>query len=186
MTGRQIKLPAGYETNNPKILERVKKDLAGDAEFHYLFMGECGCGKTYLANAIAQAYGDTKVVAAIEIYRKYLIAQNINTSDQGNEIRKSLQCLRTRPGNLLIFDDLGAEAPKTAASKSFIEEILEDRYNWIQKNLAGSTIITTNYSAKDLAMQYGDRIVDRLQEKFIIMKFHDKSFRELRIRIIEG
>ena len=57
MPGRQLKPPTGYETNNPKILAQVKKDLAGDAEFHYLFIGVCGCGKTYLAKFFAKNYG---------------------------------------------------------------------------------------------------------------------------------
>jgi DNA replication protein DnaC len=174
-----------YKVNNPAIFKQVSIDVDTGNTFHYIFTGVCGCGKTYLAEQIAKHYPNTKIITAQEAYQKYRYAINLNTADQATELRKSIHCMRGRD-DLLILDDLGAEKPRTEASRAFMESILEDRYEWIRKGFGGSTIITTNLTSEKLAEFYGDRVLDRLQEMFTIMKFRPYSFRSLKRKIIEG
>jgi DNA replication protein DnaC len=89
-------------------------------------------------------------------------------------------------GDFVILDDIGSEKPRTAGSRSFMEDIIEDRYDWIMKGLGKRTVFTTNLTGSELAELYGDRVVDRLQEAFIIMKFKNYSFRKNKNIVIEG
>ena len=175
-----FRLPKDYVKNNPNILEQVASDI--NKNFHYFFQGQVGSGKTYLADAIAK-YHEFKIIKAREVYRDYLRLMNSDYSDKNEQLTKIVRILR---GKNVIFDDIGAEKPKTAASANFIEDIIEDRYDWWKKGLAERTIFTTNLTGIELGELYGDRVVDRLQEMFIIMKFKKVSFRTKKQKIIEG
>jgi DNA replication protein DnaC len=178
-----FKLPDDYKKNNPHIIEQIISDIKNEKDFHYLFQGCVGCGKTYLAKLISKTFEDVKIKYARSVYREYLSVLDSNYTDKAVAIDKRIHCLR---GDFVILDDIGSEKPRTAGSRSFMEDIIEDRYDWIMKGLGKRTVFTTNLTGSELAELYGDRVVDRLQEAFIIMKFKNYSFRKNKNIVIEG
>jgi len=175
-------LPKNYENKNPKILSHIHKDIKDNSKFHYLFMGVVGCGKTHLAELIAKHYNDFRFVECRSIYDDYLRVMNGNFSDQSEAIARRQNVLR---GKNVFFDDIGDER-NTETAHYFIGSLIEDRYNWIKKGLAGSTILTTNLNIEQLGELYGHRVVDRIREMFVIMKFNKYNFRARKKLVIEG
>ena len=86
--------------------------------------------------------------------------------------------------NRLMIDDLGDERPATAAAHDHFAGCLEVRYIYIQKHPLSRTIITTNLSASGINDMYGSRVLDRLQEHFVICKFTEVSFRAKQQQIL--
>lgn len=186
--GFDLKLPEWYKNNNPNILSWIKDDLKKGRQFHYLFIGEVGTGKTELTDII---YGQFKqhnavindrYIKATEIYQDYLGVMQSNYTDKHNAIRKRTGCLQNE---FTILDDLGAEKPYTESSSQFIETILIGHYCFIKKYPCCS-IITTNLTGDNIAERYGNRVLDRLHEVFTIMIFNNYSFRQEKTEIIKG
>lgn len=180
---QNFKLPKNYVNNNPNIIKRIEHDIKVNKEFHYLFIGVVGSGKTYLATSLSKTMEGVKYLSARQVYRDYLNIMMSDFTDKVSALNKKIHCMR---GKYVILDDLGAEKPKTESSRAFMEEILEDRYEWIKKKLAICTIITTNLTGKEITSLYGNRVLDRLHEVFTIMKFNKYSFRNANVEIIEG
>jgi len=186
----QFELPDGYININKKIIAQIKADIEADKDFHYLFIGVTGCGKTYLAKHIKKLlnkdiYNSTekmKTVSCRKIYAEYLYVNSSNVSDKSEALKKKRGCLRT---NNVLLDDIGDEKPKTEASSSFIEDIIEDRYEWIESGRAKHTIYTTNLDSDKLANLYGDRVLDRIYQHFTVFIFKKHSFRAGNAKIID-
>lgn len=181
-----FRLPEDYVNINPNITKRILGDINNDNNFHYLFLGPVGCGKTYLAeliyNFMKRNDVKTKYIKAREIYREYVEKMMSDVSDKADALRKRLQCLR---GEFVVLDDLGDEKPRTEKSIAFMQDIITDRYEWI-KNRDCKTIIITNLTGEEIGKTYGYRVLDRLHECFTVMKFKDHSFRSQNVEIIEG
>lgn len=156
--------------------------MNNDQNFHYLFLGKPGTGKTYLANIIKKSIPGCKFMEAREIYSDYLRIIGGNFSDKAEAIAKREHSLR---GEYVIMDDLGDEKG-TEAGHEFIGKLITDRYYWFKKGFAKGTIITSNLDGKAIKEIYGSRIIDRLYEMCIVMEFQDHSFRMDNLRIISG
>lgn len=80
----------------------------------------------------------------------------------------------------ICFDDLGTETSPSKAygeEKNVLGEILMNRYENFGAFIAGSTArfymthITTNLSAHDISIKYGQRLRDRFREMFNVITF---------------
>jgi len=147
-----------------------------------------GTGKTLLAIEIYKQFKNQNpniehsFSRARELYRHYLSVMMSSYTDKGDAIKKAIRCFRSQ---FAVLDDIGAEKPRTEASRMFIEDILEDRYEFA-KIYPCCSIITTNLTGEEIGQLYGHRVLDRLHEIFTIMVFNDHSFRQDHTEIIEG
>ena len=181
-----MNLPENYQKNNPNILKRIEQDLDTNSGFHYLFMGDVGCGKTYLAEIIAKNFENVRYNSAFELYSDYLFLLDSSYTDKNEAIKNLKHSLR---GSFVILDDLGAESPRSESSRNFISAVCQDGYLWVkevEKMKVTRSIITTNLTGMQIQKLYGVRVIDRLQELYTIMKFKSKSFRADEKEIIEG
>lgn len=75
--------------------------------------------------------------------------------------------------SLLIIDDMGVEPlDQKGFAASIFDEVVDARYSG-----RGTTIITTNLSAKSFERRYGVRVWDRLRERGAWFGVGDKSMR---------
>ncbi len=130
------------------------------------FMGGTGLGKTHLSTSIA------RVVISRGYDVVYETAQNIISGFEADKYargdgssKRFLEC------ELLIADDLGAEAPGQN-NVPFLYNLINDRMNTGKK-----TIISTNLSAAEIRSKYGDRILSRLMGEYIPLVFTGKDIR---------
>ena len=191
----KMRYPKNYNKNNPKILSKIEKDLKPEITkpFHYLFLGDVGCGKTYLAkiiehNMIVKKELDLSQISSIQSarkhYLKYLELMKSDYSDKGEALdhhRRSIS-----HGDFIILDDLGDEKPGTDAAHDYFAGVVEDRYDYIIKYEYTRTIITSNLNSDTFINMYGSRVFDRLTEKFTIMKFKPHSFRQEKLNVVSG
>jgi DNA replication protein DnaC len=178
------KFDDGYEQNNPNILKHLVGKLEGGEPFHYLFTGVVGCGKTYLANNIVRSTGVRwDVVKVIKFYEKYLNIMTSGFSDKWSAIGQLNSIMNSK---LLVVDDLGDEKPSTDAAHDYFSNLMELRHHYIYKNPECRTIITTNLNANQIIETYSSRVMDRLQEYFVICKFNKTSFRKKNLVILES
>jgi len=182
----KLKLPEYYEKNNPNILQKVGDDMKAGRPFHYLFIGTVGCGKTELARAIVRSHPGFNVVKTRRFYRSYLEYISMRHQDKYESIRIIERQFRER---LLILDDLGDEKPSTEAARDYMSAMIEERYDYCShpgRVDKCRTVITTNLTGKQILDFYGSRVLDRLEEMFIIMKFKEHSFRHDKVKTISG
>jgi len=189
----EIIFPQGYVGNNVNIIKKIKDDFANEREFHYLFFGINGAGKTFLARIMLEAFNKNKIsdrekmkeFEARNLYPLYLQKLYSNYSDKAEALMKLQHMMRREA---VLLDDIGDEKNYTSENKAslFIENLLEDRCNWIDKGRGKYTIITTNATGSELQEKYGDRVLDRLYQHFTMMYFKDISFREKKITKIYG
>lgn len=152
--------------------DRYAKEGAG-----IYFEGTCGTGKTHLAAAIALSLLGKGVPVicktSIDLLGDMKQAFDENSRSNTAEILRAY-----KQADLLVIDDLGKEQP-TEWSIQTLYNILNDRYEDMRP-----TIITTNYSQRDLIGRYslgGDSstataIISRLREcsKVITMAWEDQ------------
>ena len=137
-----------------------------------LMAGETGLGKTHLSLSIA---GEVINRGYTVVYNS---AQNIFTELNREHFGKGdpsfgyetllLDC------DLLVMDDLGAEF-----STSFTHSAL---YNIINTRINSSlpTIISTNYSLKEIEEKYTRRISSRIIGEYAILNFIGRDIRQLK------
>ena len=86
------------------------------------------------------------------------------------------------PKPFCFFDDLGAETPRTEASKEFVQRLVYSIHeNYMTGKIQGC-VISTNYTYKDILKNYGDRTAERLIEFAEVLKFENESFRIKKIK----
>lgn len=138
-----------------------------------LMVGNVGCGKTSMLNAICKMFG-ALYYSNSSIYRKgfqwetaYKVAEWCgNDTERYEGFKKCEWC---------AIDDIGQEPAETLIYGNTIypiRDILLYRYD---HDLV--TIVTTNLNPKSLTERYGIRIGDRLQEMMHVIKFKNKSYR---------
>ena len=178
------KFPEGYQRNNPNILNHVVERIENGDPFHYLFTGVVGCGKTHLASNIVRCTGGMwDIVKVIKFYEKYLNLMTSGFSDKWSAIGHQNSIMKSK---LLVIDDLGDEKPSTEAAHDYFSGLIEMRHRYIYKHPECRTLITTNLNAKEIIKTYSSRVMDRLQEYFVICKFKETSFRKKNLVIIEA
>ena len=173
----------GYERNNPNILKHLESCLKKGRPFHYLFTGVVGCGKTYLArNIVKVTQMRWEVVKVKKHYSKYLEFLGGDYTDKWDAIRNLGNVVNSQ---CLVIDDLGNEKPGTEAAHDYFSGLVESRYDHLDGHLRSTrTVITTNLDSDELIDHYGSRLLDRIQERFIICKLNTTSFREKQSEVI--
>lgn len=174
----QVELRGGtveYDEMTNKNLRLVAETLAGDGrKFGLLLAGTCGNGKTTTMRAvqsIVQLLNSTYYNRCGQrIGNRLLEAKDIaQLSDKDGQ----LTAYQTIP--LLFIDDLGREPTEVMRYgnvTSPITELLEYRYN---QRL--TTIVTTNLEPSEIREKYGDRIADRFNEMFVVVRYTGNSYR---------
>ena len=174
----QVELRGGavqYDEMTTKNLRLVAETLAGDShKFGLLLAGTCGNGKTTTMRAVQSV-----VMLLNNTYynrcgqgvgNRLLEARGIAQLSDKNGL---LNIYQTTP--LLFIDDLGREPTevlKYGNVTSPITELLEYRYN---QRL--TTIVTTNLEPSEIREKYGDRIADRFNEMFVVVRYTGNSYR---------
>lgn len=162
-------------------LERIKK-IYGEAKQmtenfdeykrSFLYFGDTGSGKTFLAGCIAnalieQGYSVLYITAGklFELMENKKYGRSRDISDD-ELIETAYSC------DLLVLDDLGAEFP-SKLRQAFAYDILNERL------LAGrKMVINTNLNLDELSKEYSQRFVSRLFEHFYAMRFVVKDIRK--------
>lgn len=180
--------PFEYTEDNRVVMDIIFYYFAKDERFEQLgprfklnkglgLLGSVGTGKTSMMQAF-ELLGDS-------FYKKYKSpfflfrmssCNKISLEYQSREDKRDITnyCYGAR-----CFDDLGSEK-NVFGDKSLMEQILEQRYNEqiALRKESNITHFTTNLSLDELALRYGDRVFDRLQEQCNFIPLNGKSFRK--------
>jgi DNA replication protein DnaC len=137
-----------------------------------LFYGGTGLGKTFMCNCIAKALIDTgKAVLYQTSFNLFEIIENHKFNKLTETEENKMNYGMIFDCDLLIIDDLGTEL-----NNSFTNSEL---FNIINERLISEkkTIISTNLSFDQLAETYSDRIMSRVFNNFMPIKFYGKDLR---------
>ncbi|MBN1518294.1 ATP-binding protein [Candidatus Sumerlaeota bacterium] len=138
----------------------IKTFIAGESQKGLFIYGCAGCGKSHIASAILK-----EIIAAghsgfwCNMPELMTQIRDVISRNAGPEQLEYLQ-QRCNNAQLLVFDDLGAEAPRGVAMER-LYAIVNRRYE-----LSKPIIVTSNLQLDELADQYRElgRIVSRLGE----------------------
>jgi DNA replication protein DnaC len=132
----------------------LSRRYAEEPQGWLVFTGQYGCGKTYLAAAIANhlvAMGGTALFVVVPDLLDHLRATFSPTSRVPYDTRFE----EVRSADLLVLDDLGTESA-TPWAREKLYQILNHRYA-----ARLPTVITTASSIKDLHPRLRSRMLDR-------------------------
>lgn len=121
-----------------------------------LMVGAYGTGKTHLACGIVKAFALAGKSARYTTLLDMICTYKSCYDDNGPRERDVLSHYRSP--SLLVIDEVGLQAGSEADMR-IINTILDGRYNAMN-----CTILVSNFTAKELADQLGDRIIDRLRD----------------------
>ena len=143
----------------------------GKGEENLLMTGPAGTGKTFLSNCIAneaiERCRGLVYESAAEMFEKFSKDSFGHEQDEGlsGRIKEIYDC------ELLIIDDLGTEVP-SAFTDSRLFMLLSHRLK-----TGRSTIISSNLSLNQMSRIYGERIVSRLMESYVLIPFYGNDLR---------
>ena len=143
----------------------------GRSSSNLLLVGATGLGKTHLSASLARVLIENGHDVVCES------AQNIFSNFNKERFAQSesdLVCDKYLEAELLIIDDLGAEAVS-----QFTVSCL---YNLINTRLNNGlpTIASTNLNSHEIRKIYNDRITSRLFGEFVILLFQGNDIRKLK------
>lgn len=135
-----------------------------------LIYGETGMGKTFLTNCIAKELLDkghsVLYLSANELFETVLAGYLLN---QKNELEELYHYIYN--SELLIIDDLGTEL-----TNNFVLSQLFEIIN--QREISGkSTLISTNFSMKQLRDRYSERIMSRIIAGYTVFNIYGENIR---------
>lgn len=137
-----------------------------------LFYGGTGLGKTFMCNCVAKALIDKEITvlyqtsfSLFEIVETHKFNKQLETEENRINYNMIFDC------DLLIIDDLGTEF-----NNSFTNAEL---FNIINERLITEKkiIISTNLSLEQLRETYTDRIMSRVFNNFVPLKFYGMDLR---------
>jgi len=158
--------------NNFDVVKEYADNLSENIKRGYglILVGKYGTMKTTLAVALLRKWLDDGhhglIVPMCSVIDNLCTMRILNRE----EFAKYERRLRTTP--LLILDDLGGEDTDQKWVLAKVDSIITERYN---KMLA--TIVTSNYTAEELASTYSERIIDRLKNTSRLLVFNSDSQR---------
>lgn len=154
----------------PKV-QSFMNSFFGKREGNLLMTGPAGTGKTFLSNCIANEAIDRccslVYESAAEMFERFSRESFGKEQDEAlsGRIKEIYDC------ELLIIDDLGTEVA-SAFSNSRLFMLLSHRLK-----TGRSTIISSNLSLNQMSRVYGERIVSRLMESFVLIPFYGSDLR---------
>jgi len=139
---------------------------------NFLFTGKTGCGKTFLASAVAGELAkkgfNCIFLTATRLNQLFLKMHTSNYVDRTDYLEILTNC------DFLVIDDLGTE-------NIFKNVTIEYLLALISERLAKSkhTIITTNLNSDEIMERYNERFFSRITEKrsSAIINFDGTNFR---------
>ena len=137
-----------------------------------LFLGQVGTGKTHLTAAIANYLMFEKVIPVKFGNVTTLLGEIKSSYSDEDAVSESDLIHMLSNTRLLIIDDLGKEKC-TEWSNNIIYTIINNRYENYKP-----TIVTTNFSVKELENQIGEASVSRLIEMCDGVKMDGFDFRK--------
>ena len=159
---------------NMKKIISIAKDFINNfnnpEQKNLLFTGTTGDGKTFISSCIANEIINrdyTVLYQTSSLLLNNVFEYKYNKQEDSKELYDSLFTI-----NLLIIDDLGTEN-LTAAKFEELFTIINSRL--ITPNT--KTIISTNFSLKELSEIYDHRILSRLMGHFNIIRFYGDDIR---------
>ena len=184
---------AGYEPINAELESFIYTQISKQQGFAYQFKGNPGNGKTELSRAIYRtvlAVNDINnpvFATTTEIWERYKYLIKGNYEDTGDQIRAIKEAMdRT---TCYFLDELGGEQNNfklmgvNKSCSEFVTGLLMNLYDRLCNCTPFYCVITTNLSQEDLRQLYGERIFDRIIEKFQDVNFQGKSFRKLQKKL---
>lgn len=169
--------PNAYERMeyNLKMMRKYAEEFSADKMRNLLLMGSTGLGKTHLSSAVARTVidrgFDVQYVTAVGMLGdfEYQRFGNSITGDEGENVARYYDC------DLLIIDDLGTEVIN--------QFTLSCIYNVINIRLTRkkSTVISTNFTQKELRDKYWDRVTSRLFGEYLPLMFVGTDVRRVKI-----
>lgn len=185
-----------YNTLSPKNQFNWNLNLKNNLDLTkgYFIHGSQGCGKTVLAIQFCKDFlskakldldemvtredgtsayrydRETAHVRFISFLDIIKIARNCFGEDLYNA-KREMDDLKNY--ELLVIDDLGTEK-QTDFVQEVIYELIDHRYNYLRK-----TLITSNYSLKEISSKYHARIASRIAEMCEIISPKDQSDKRL-------
>lgn len=151
---------------NKEVVRIIVKNLLNLDKTNFntiLFSGATGTGKTYIAKCFA------KTLCNKEILTRYYSSSEINKKfcDAHHNVYKLDEILSDiYEADVLIVDDLGAEAKYKNITKEYFLDLLNERQS---KNKV--TLFTTNLTLNDIKKEYTERFFSRLLDKEISLKY---------------
>lgn len=141
----------------------VKAIVAMYASGRGLFLtGEAGCGKTHLMSTLKRIMG-------LDGYSWYYCKESEDMAALRGADCDALH-------GTILLDDLGAEeiVREYGNTVDIVGDFVQ-RYHYRGK---GRFIATTNLNSTQINERYGGRILDRILEMCVVLKFNGKSKRE--------
>jgi len=160
-----------------ELFNRVAKGIALAHEHGrgILFSGACGTGKSCAAKAIQKMMGADK----FRYYDCGTPRVNILLNLEINEYAHDAL------SEAVIIDDFGAEPTFTdyGVKREIVGEFISARYAQQEimrgfKKAYPFHVLTTNLSANDIAGRYGQRLVSRISDFYVICKFSGADHRK--------
>ncbi|HIU87968.1 MAG TPA: ATP-binding protein [Candidatus Avilachnospira avistercoris] len=154
----------------PKVQSFLTSFFKNGAE-NLLMTGPSGTGKTFLSNCIAneaiERCRGLLYESAAEMFEKFSKESFRHGEDEAlsGRIKEIYDC------ELLIIDDLGTEVA-SAFTESRLFMLLTHRLK-----TGRSTIISSNLSLNQMSRIYGERIVSRIMESYVLIPFYGSDLR---------
>lgn len=139
-----------------------------------LLVGDVGCGKTTMLNAICRMVNDLYYSNISYERRGFQWESSFVLSSWAQTNTERYEEFKRR--EWVAIDDFGQEAVECMSYGNIIYPIRDILLHRYDNNLI--TILTTNLPPKAITEKYGRRIGDRLAEMANIIKFNEKSYRQ--------
>ena len=137
-----------------------------------LFYGGTGLGKTFMCNCIAKALIDKEITVLYETaFSLFEIVETHKFNKQIETEENRINYNMIFESDLLIIDDLGTEFNNSFTNAELFN-IINERLITEKK-----TIISTNLSLEQLRDTYTDRIMSRVFNNFVPLKFYGMDLR---------
>lgn len=151
--------------NRAVALEFVKGFDDKDTPSGFIFSGEAGTGKSFLAASIAREVSKNHSIMFLTAREFEDRIKNFSNPNLYEDKSRMYEC------DLLVLDDLGIETQSDFMNGEILK-LIEDRMINRRK-----LIITTNLSLMDIRDKYKSRIYSRLVSDFIFLRFFGDDIR---------